>query len=45
MWVLFLGQEDPLEENGNSPQYFCLEDPMDGVALQITVHGVAKSLI
>ena len=45
MWALFLGQEDPLEENGNSPQYFCLEDPMDRVALKVTFRGVAKSLI
>ena len=31
------------EGNGNPLQYFCLENPMDGGALQATVHGVAKS--
>jgi len=33
----------PGEENGNPPQYSCLENPMDGGAWQGTVHGVAKS--
>ena len=33
----------PGEENGNPPQYSCLENPMDGGAWQATVHGVAKS--
>ena len=31
------------EGNGNSLQYSCLENPMDGVALWAAVHGVAKS--
>ena len=31
------------EGNGNLPQYPCLENPMDGGAWYITVHGVAKS--
>ena len=31
------------EGNGNSLQYSCLENPMDGGAWQATVHGVAKS--
>ena len=31
------------EGNGNPLQYFCLENPMDGGAWQVTVHGVAKS--
>ena len=30
-------------ENGNPPQYSCLEDPMDRGAWRTTVHGVAKS--
>ena len=30
------------EENGNSFQYSCLENPMDGGDLQVTVHGVTK---
>ena len=30
------------EENGNSLQYSCLENPMDRGAWQATVHGVAK---
>ena len=33
----------PGEGNGNPLQYSCLENPMDGRALQVTVHGVAKS--
>ena len=33
----------PGEENGNTLQYSCLEDPMDGEAWWATVHGVAKS--
>ena len=28
--------------NGNPLQYFCLGNPMDGGAWQVTVHGVAK---
>ena len=31
------------EGNGNSIQYSCLENPMDGGAWWATVHGVAKS--
>ena len=31
------------EGNGNSLQYSCLENPMDGGAWKATVHGVAKS--
>ena len=30
------------EENGNSLQYSCLEDSMDGGAWWATVHGVAE---
>ena len=33
----------PREENGNLFLYSCLENPMDGGAWQVTVHGVAKS--
>ena len=29
----------PAEANGNPLQYSCLEDPMDGGAWQVTVHG------
>ena len=46
-WVRSLGREDPLEKemagNGNTLQYSCLENPMDGGAWWATVHGVAKS--
>ena len=31
------------EDNGNTPQYSCLENPMDGGAWWATVHGVTKS--
>ena len=31
------------EGNGNSPQYFCLENPIDRGAWWATVHAVAKS--
>ena len=31
------------EGNGNPLQYSCLENPMDGEAWEVTVHGVAKS--
>ena len=31
------------EGNGNPLQYSCLENLMDGGALEATVHGVAKS--
>ena len=33
----------PGEGNGNTLQYSCLENPMDGGAWWSTVHGVAKS--
>ena len=32
----------PGEENGNPPQYSCLENSMDRRAWQATVHGVAE---
>ena len=35
----------PGGEHGNQLQYSCLENPMDRVAWQATVHGVAKSWI
>ena len=47
MWeiqVRSLGQEDPLEkEMATHSSIFCLENSMDRVALQATVHGVEKS--
>ena len=33
----------PGEGNGNPLHYSCLENPMDGGAQQVTVHGVATS--
>ena len=33
----------PGGENGNSPQYFCRDNPMERGAWWATVHGVAKS--
>ena len=36
---------NPGEENGNTLQYSCLENPMDREAWQATVHGVTKSQI
>ena len=33
----------PGEENGNSLQYFCLENSMDRGVWQATAHGVTKS--
>ena len=33
----------PGEGNGNPPQYYFLENPMDRGAWQATVHEVAKS--
>ena len=43
-WVRSLGWEDsPGEGNGNTLQYSCLENPMDGGAWWATIHGVAKS--
>ena len=45
MHVLSLGWVDPLAggENGNSLQYYCLENPMDRGVWWATVHGAAKS--
>ena len=33
----------PGEGNGNPLQYSCLENPMNGGAWQVTVHGITKS--
>ena len=33
----------PGEGNGNPLQYSCLENPMDGGAWWVTIHGVAES--
>ena len=33
----------PGEENGYPLQYFCMENSIDRVAWQPTIHGVAKS--
>ena len=42
---LILGSgRSPGEENGNSLQYSCLGNPMDGGAWWATVRGVAKEL-
>ena len=43
--MIFIGQLylNNGEGNGNSLQYSCLENPMDGEAWQATVHGVTKS--
>ena len=41
--VWSLGREDPLEKgNGNTPQYYCLGNPMDRGAWWATVHGVTR---
>ena len=37
--IPWLGRS-PGEGNGNPLQYSCLENPMDGVAFQATVHEV-----
>ena len=42
-WVQSLGQEDPLEEDGNPLQDSCRESPIDRGAWWATVRGVAKS--
>ena len=42
MQVRFLSWEDPLEED-NSPQCFCLENPMDRGAWRATILQVTKS--
>ena len=40
-WVQSLGwEESPGEENDNTLQFYCLENPMDGGSWQATVHGV-----
>ena len=36
-------ERSPGEGNGNSLQYSCLENPMDGGAWWATVHGIPKS--
>ena len=36
-------ERSPGEGNGNPLQYSCLENPMDRVAWQATVHGVTES--
>ena len=36
-------ERSPGEGNGSPLQYSCLENPMDGEAWRVTVHGVAKS--
>ena len=43
MWVQSLGQEDPLEGNGNPLQYSSLENPMNREAWRALVHRVTKS--
>ena len=35
----------PGEENGNPPEYSCLENPMDKGSWKATVHGVTNSQI
>ena len=30
------------EGNGNSPQYSCLENPMDSGAWQAAIHGITR---
>ena len=35
-----LGQEDPLEKDGNTLQYSFLENSMDRAAWRATVHGI-----
>ena len=37
-----LGQEDPLEKEMATHSSTCRENPMEGGAWQVTVHGVAK---
>ena len=44
MWVQFLGQKDPLEEEMTTySQYSCLENAMDRGARRAIVHGAAES--
>ena len=40
--VRSLGQEDPVEGNGNPLQYSYLENPKDRGAWMATVHGVTR---
>ena len=44
LWVQLLSRDDPLEEGVATPQYPCLEKPMDRGAWWARVPGVAKSL-
>ena len=37
------GLEDPLEEDGSSLQYSCLENPIDRGAWRATVHRIPES--
>ena len=42
-WGLIPGSgRSPGEGNGNTLQYYCLENPMDRGAMRATVHGVAE---
>ena len=41
--VIPVSGRSPGGTHGNSPQYSCLENPMDRGAWRATVHGVAKS--
>ena len=43
--VQSLGQEDPLEGNGNPLQFSCLENSMGRGAWWATVYGIAKGQI
>ena len=40
--VQSLGQEDPLEEDGNPHKESCLGNPMDTGAWWAAIHGVTK---
>ena len=43
MWDQSLGWEDPPGGgHGNPLQYYCLENPMDGAALQTTALGLQR---
>ena len=37
-------ERSPGEGNGSSPQYSCLENPMDRRAWRATVYGITRSL-
>ena len=43
MWVQFLGQEDPLEEDTATHASSYLENPMDRGAWWVTIYRVTKS--